>query len=186
MPSYYFVLCKAYYQGVQQGAGKPSISHIGESMEEDDMVISRVIPQYRERERDEPMGEEGGCKPEELIRGSQGLAEGQPWQPLRASGMQLSKGPKVPLHSVPLDILKSTLLKLYKLFNIHTIIYREFQYKGGNQYYCHYRQLLIFAILFGGLYNHLNRGHVMFLWVLSWQNLAEFGSILRIQSSFIA
>ena len=30
----------------------------------------------RRQERDEPMGEEGGCKPEELIRGSQGLAEG--------------------------------------------------------------------------------------------------------------
>ena len=27
-------------------------------------------------ERDEAMGEEGGCKPEELIRGGQGLAEG--------------------------------------------------------------------------------------------------------------
>ena len=26
--------------------------------------------------RDEPMREEGGCKPEELIRGGQGLAEG--------------------------------------------------------------------------------------------------------------
>ena len=26
--------------------------------------------------RDEPMGEEGGCKPEEHIRGGQGLAEG--------------------------------------------------------------------------------------------------------------
>ena len=26
--------------------------------------------------RDEPMGEEGGCKPEEYIRGGQGLAEG--------------------------------------------------------------------------------------------------------------
>ena len=25
---------------------------------------------------DEPMGEEGGCKPEEYIRGGQGLAEG--------------------------------------------------------------------------------------------------------------
>ena len=43
------------------------------------------------------MGEEGGCKPEEYIRGGQGLAEGQPWQPLRAPEMQLSKGPKVPL-----------------------------------------------------------------------------------------
>ena len=27
-------------------------------------------------QRDEPMGEEGGCKPEEHIRGGQGLAEG--------------------------------------------------------------------------------------------------------------
>ena len=43
-------------------------------MEEDDMVKNRTIPQYR----DEPMGEEGGCKPEELIRRCQGLAEGQP------------------------------------------------------------------------------------------------------------
>ena len=31
-----------------------------------------AIPKYR----DEPMGEEGGCKPEELIRGGQGRAEG--------------------------------------------------------------------------------------------------------------
>ena len=30
----------------------------------------------QERERDEPIGEEGGCKPEEYIRGGQGLAEG--------------------------------------------------------------------------------------------------------------
>ena len=48
-------------------------------MEEDDMVKSRVgntLVQERERERDEPMGEEGGCKPEKLIRGGQGLAEG--------------------------------------------------------------------------------------------------------------
>ena len=29
----------------------------------------------QERERDEPMGKEGGCKPEEHIRGGQGLAE---------------------------------------------------------------------------------------------------------------
>ena len=43
------------------------------------------------------MGEEGGYKPEEYIRGGQGLAEGQPQQPLRAPGMQPSKGPKVPL-----------------------------------------------------------------------------------------
>jgi hypothetical protein len=48
-------------------------------MEEDDMVMSRAIPRTereRERERDEPMGEEGGCRPEEVIRGGQGLAEG--------------------------------------------------------------------------------------------------------------
>ena len=30
----------------------------------------------RRQERDEPMGEEGGCKPKEYIRGGQGLAEG--------------------------------------------------------------------------------------------------------------
>ena len=30
----------------------------------------------RRQERDELMGEEGGCKPEEYIRGGQGLAEG--------------------------------------------------------------------------------------------------------------
>ena len=49
----------------------------GESMEEDDMVKSRVgNTLIQERERDEPMGEEGGCKPEEHIRGGQGLAEG--------------------------------------------------------------------------------------------------------------
>ena len=42
-------------------------------MEEDNMVM-RVGNSLRER--DEPMGEEGGCKPEELIRGGQGLAEG--------------------------------------------------------------------------------------------------------------
>ena len=45
------------------------------------------------------MGEEGGCKPVEYIRGGQGLAEGQPWQPLRAPGMQPSKGLKVPLQA---------------------------------------------------------------------------------------
>ena len=46
-------------------------------MEEDDMVKSRVgNTLVQERERDKPMGEEGGCKPEELIRGGQGLAEG--------------------------------------------------------------------------------------------------------------
>ena len=41
-------------------------------MEEDDMVM-RVGNSLVQR--DEPMGEEGGCKPEELIRGGQGLAE---------------------------------------------------------------------------------------------------------------
>jgi hypothetical protein len=51
------------------------MSHIGESMEEDDMVM-RVGNSLGQRERDEPMGEEGGCRPEELIRGGQGLAEG--------------------------------------------------------------------------------------------------------------
>ena len=45
----------------------------GESMEEDDMVM-RVGNSLEGR--DEPIGEEGGCKPEELIRGGQGLAEG--------------------------------------------------------------------------------------------------------------
>ena len=30
----------------------------------------------RRQERDELMGEEGGCKPEKYIRGGQGLAEG--------------------------------------------------------------------------------------------------------------
>jgi len=44
-----------------------------ELMEEDDMVM-RVGNSLVQR--DEPMGEEGGCKPEELIRGGQGLAEG--------------------------------------------------------------------------------------------------------------
>jgi len=36
------------------------------------MVKSMAIASYG----DEPIGEEGGCKPEELIRGGQGLAEG--------------------------------------------------------------------------------------------------------------
>ena len=45
-----------------------------ESMEEDDMVMSRYGNTLGQR--DEPMGEEGGCKPEEHIRGGQGLAEG--------------------------------------------------------------------------------------------------------------
>ena len=46
-------------------------------MEEDDIVKSRVgNTLVQERERGEPMGEEGGCKPEEYIRGGQGLAEG--------------------------------------------------------------------------------------------------------------
>jgi hypothetical protein len=36
-----------------------------------------AIPSYRrERERDKPIGEEEGYKPEELIRGGQGLAKG--------------------------------------------------------------------------------------------------------------
>jgi len=43
-------------------------------MEEDDMVIR--VGNSLSTERDEPMGEEGGCKPEELIRSGQGLAEG--------------------------------------------------------------------------------------------------------------
>ena len=37
-------------------------------MEEDNIVINRAIPKYRER--DELIREEGGCKPKELIRGS--------------------------------------------------------------------------------------------------------------------
>jgi len=47
-------------------------------MEEDDIVmrVGNSLGTERERERDEPMGEEGGCKPKELIRGGQGLAEG--------------------------------------------------------------------------------------------------------------
>ena len=40
----------------------------GESMEEDDMLKSRV-GNTLVQERDEPMGEEGGYKPEEFIRG---------------------------------------------------------------------------------------------------------------------
>ena len=44
-------------------------------MEEDDIVKSRV-GNTLVQERDEPMGEEGGCKPKEYIRGGQGLAEG--------------------------------------------------------------------------------------------------------------
>ena len=39
-------------------------------------VGSRQYPRIGERERDEPMGEEEGCKPKELIRGGQGLAKG--------------------------------------------------------------------------------------------------------------
>ena len=46
----------------------------GESMEEDDMVKSRVGNTLVRRRTD--VGEEGGCKPEEHIRGGQGLAEG--------------------------------------------------------------------------------------------------------------
>ena len=48
--------CKAYCQGVQQGAGKPSMSHRGESMEDDDMVMSIGNSLSI---RDEPIGEEG-------------------------------------------------------------------------------------------------------------------------------
>ena len=47
----------------------------GESMEEDDIAKSRV-GNTLVQERDEPMGEKGGCKPEERIKGGQGLAEG--------------------------------------------------------------------------------------------------------------
>ena len=50
-------------------------------MEEDDMVKSMAIASYG----DAPMWREG-CKPEELVRRYQVLAEGQPWQPLRAPG----------------------------------------------------------------------------------------------------
>jgi len=42
-------------------------------MEEDDMVKSK---HGNTLYGDELIGEEGGCKPEELIRGGQGLAEG--------------------------------------------------------------------------------------------------------------
>ena len=45
----------------------------GESMEEDDMVKSRVGNTLEERRTD---GGGRGCKPKELIRGGQGLAEG--------------------------------------------------------------------------------------------------------------
>ena len=37
---------------------------------------NKVGNSLRRHKRDEPMGEKGGCKPEELIRGGQGLAEG--------------------------------------------------------------------------------------------------------------
>ena len=47
----------------------------GESIEEDDIVKSRVGNTLIQ-ERDEPIGEEGGCKPKEYIRGGQGLAKG--------------------------------------------------------------------------------------------------------------
>jgi len=39
-------------------------------------VGSRQYPYIGERERDKPIGEEGDCKPKELIRGGQGLAKG--------------------------------------------------------------------------------------------------------------
>ena len=57
------------------------------------MRVGNSLGMKRERRTD---GGGGGCKPEELIRGGQGLAEGQPWQPLRAPGMQPSKGQKIP------------------------------------------------------------------------------------------
>ena len=40
------------------------------------MVMSRYGNTLGQRERDKPIGEEGGCKPKEYIRNSQGLAEG--------------------------------------------------------------------------------------------------------------
>jgi len=43
-------------------------------MEEDDIVIR--VGNSLNIERDEPIGEKGGCKPKKLIRGGQGLAEG--------------------------------------------------------------------------------------------------------------
>ena len=43
-------------------------------MEEDNIVIKQAIASIDKR--DKPIGEEGGCKPKEHIRGSQGLAEG--------------------------------------------------------------------------------------------------------------
>jgi hypothetical protein len=40
------------------------MNYRGESMEEDDMVMR--VGNSLVQERDEPMGEEGGCRPEEL------------------------------------------------------------------------------------------------------------------------
>ena len=47
-----------------------------ETIKEDDMAKSRVGNTLIQRERDEPIGEEGAVSPRELIRKYQGLAEG--------------------------------------------------------------------------------------------------------------
>jgi len=65
--------CKAVLLGCTVGSRQAEHKLYRESMEEDDMVI-RVGNSLVQR--DEPMGEEGGCKPEVLIRRCQGLAEG--------------------------------------------------------------------------------------------------------------
>ena len=60
------------------------MNHRGESMEEDDMVMSIGNSLST---GDEPIGEGRAASQRDLIRRCQGLAEGWPWQP-----------PKEPLH----------------------------------------------------------------------------------------
>ena len=64
---------RQYRPGVRWGAGKPSMSHKG--VDGRGRYGNEVGNSLRNK-RDEPMGEEGGCKPKEYIRGGQGLAEG--------------------------------------------------------------------------------------------------------------
>ena len=60
---------------VMVGGRQAEYKSQGESIEEDDMVM-RVGSSLRKRERRTDKESKEGCRPEELIRRCQGLAEG--------------------------------------------------------------------------------------------------------------
>jgi hypothetical protein len=53
------------------------------------------------------MGEEGGCKPEELIRGGQGLAEGYPKSSQDVAKMESQDYPVTPYTRLPVCTAKT-------------------------------------------------------------------------------